>query len=108
MQEIQNLYREFLNNFPENLQPIISIGLAVLLVYAIFKVIKKDFIFIIALVVLLPASVPILKACGREWLGLLSFIEYWVDSNCLHFEARLQADEVKCLHFEARRAKKCG
>ncbi|MEK7618473.1 MAG: hypothetical protein AAB410_05005 [Patescibacteria group bacterium] len=73
MQEIQNLYREFLNNFPENLQPIISIGLAVLLVYAIFKVIKKDFIFIIALVVLLPASVPILKSV---WQGVVGFIKF--------------------------------
>ena len=73
MQEIQNLYREFLNNFPENLQPIISIGLAVLLVYAIFKVIKKDFIFIIALVVLLPASVPIIKSV---WQGVVGFIKF--------------------------------
>lgn len=73
MGEIQNLYIEFLNNFPENLQPVISIGLAVLLVYAIFKVIKKDFIFIIALVVLLPASVPILKSV---WQGVVGFIKF--------------------------------
>ena len=73
MNEIQILYLEFLGNFPPNLQPIISIGLAVLLVYAIFKVIKKDFIYIIALVVLLPASVPILKSV---WTGVVSFIKF--------------------------------
>ena len=73
MNEIQNLYLEFLGNFPENLQPIISIGLAVLVVYAIFKVIKKDFVYIIALVVLLPASVPILKSV---WGGVVSFIKF--------------------------------
>jgi hypothetical protein len=73
MNEIQNLYVEFLGNFPESLRPIISIGLAVLLVYAIFKVIKKDFIYIIALVVLLPASVPILKSV---WAGVVGFIKF--------------------------------
>jgi len=78
MNEIQNLYLEFLGNFPQNLQPIISIGLAVLLVYAIFKVIKKDFIYIIALVVLLPASVPILKSV---WAGVVSFIKFLLNIN---------------------------
>lgn len=73
MSEIQNLYIEFLTNFPENLRPIISIGLAVLLVYAVLKVIKKDFIYIIALIVLLPASIPILKSV---WEGVVSFIKF--------------------------------
>jgi hypothetical protein len=31
-------------NFPETLRPIISLGLALLVVYSVFKVIKKDFI----------------------------------------------------------------
>lgn len=78
MNEIQNIYIEFLANFPENLRPIISIGLAVLMVYAIFKVIKKDFIFIIALVVLLPASVPILKSV---WQGVVGFIKFLLNIN---------------------------
>ena len=73
MNEIQNLYIEFLTNFPENLRPIISIGLAILLVYAVLKVIKKDFIYIIALIVLLPASIPILKSV---WEGVVSFIKF--------------------------------
>ncbi len=78
MNEIQSLYLEFLSNFPENLRPIISIGLAVLLVYAIFKVIKKDFIYIIALVVLLPASVPILR---NVWQGVVGFIKFLLNIN---------------------------
>ena len=78
MNEIQNLYLDFLLNFPENLRPIISIGLAVLLVYAIFKVIKKDFVYIIALIVLLPASIPILKSV---WVGVVSFIKFLLVSK---------------------------
>ncbi len=73
MNEIQSLYLEFLTNFPENLRPIISIGLAVLLVYAVLKVLKKDFIYIIALIVLLPASIPILKSV---WEGVVGFVKF--------------------------------
>ncbi len=78
MNEIQNLYLDFLLNFPENLRPIISIGLAVLLIYAIFKVIKKDFVYIIALIVLFPASIPILKSV---WSGVVVFIKFLLKVN---------------------------
>ena len=71
--DIQNLYLEFLKNFPATLQPIISIGVAILIVYAIFKVIKKDWIFLIALVILLPASKPILISA---WQGIVVFIKF--------------------------------
>lgn len=73
MPDIQNLYLQFLNNFPVNFRPIISIVLAVLIVYAIFKVIKKDFIFLIVLIVLLPGSVPILKSV---WQGIVQFVKF--------------------------------
>jgi hypothetical protein len=78
MNEIQNLYLEFLLNFPENLRPFVSIGLAVLLVYALFKVVKKQFIYIVALVVLLPASVPILKSV---WSGVVMFIKFLLNTK---------------------------
>lgn len=78
MNEIQSLYLEFLLNFPENLRPLVSIGLAVLLVYALFKVVKKQFIYIVALVVLLPASVPILK---NIWQGVVMFIKFLLNTK---------------------------
>lgn len=71
--EIQNLYLQFLNNFPVALRPLISIGLAVLIIYSIFKVIKKDWIFLIALIILLPASKPILQSV---WEGVVVFIKF--------------------------------
>lgn len=73
MDQIQNLYLEFLQNFPENLRPVISLGLALLIVYSIFKIVKKDFIFIIVLIVLLPGSVQILKSI---WEGIVSFVKF--------------------------------
>ena len=76
--EIQNLYLQFLGNFPANLRPIISIGLAVLIVYSIFKVVKKDWIFLIALIILLPASQPILQSV---WQGIVVFIKFLLNTK---------------------------
>ncbi len=73
MFEIQNIYLQFLNNFPASLRPIISIGLGVLVIYSIFKIIKKDFVWIIALVIILPGSLPILKSI---WQGVVIFVKF--------------------------------
>jgi hypothetical protein len=76
--EIQNLYLQFLTNFPVTLRPLISIGIAVLIVYSIFKVVKKDWIFLIALVILLPASQPILQSV---WQGIVAFIKFLLNTK---------------------------
>lgn len=76
--DVQNLYLEFLKNFPLGLQPIISIGLAVLIIYSIFKVIKKDWVFLIALVILLPGSKPILESI---WKGIVAFIKFLLNTK---------------------------
>jgi hypothetical protein len=78
LSDIQSLYLQFLNNFPVTLRPLISIGLAVLIVYSIFKVIKKDWIFLIALVILLPASQPILQ---NVWQGIVEFIKFLLNTK---------------------------
>ncbi len=61
MAEIQKLYLDFLNMFPAFLQPFVSIALAGLFIFSIFQTIKRNFIWIIILVIMLPASIPILK-----------------------------------------------
>lgn len=73
MQQIQELYTQFLSIFPASLHPFISIALAIFLVYSIIQVIRKDFIYLIALIVLLPASIPIIKNVAEV---LLQFIKY--------------------------------
>lgn len=78
MNEIQSLYIQFLSNFPAGTRPIVSVALAVFLVYSLIKVIKKDFIFIIALVVLLPASVPILKSV---WEGVVALVKFLLSTK---------------------------
>ncbi len=78
MDQIQSLYLQFLANFPVNTRPVISIALAIFLVYSIFKVVKKDFIFIIALLILLPTSVPMLQ---NIWQGVVEFIKFLLNTK---------------------------
>ena len=78
MDQLQSLYVQFLANFPVNTRPVISIALAIFLVYSIFKVVKKDFIFIIVLLVLLPTSVPMLQ---NVWQGVVAFIKFLLNTK---------------------------
>ncbi len=57
----QQMYTQFLAHFPAWTHPVISLVLAVLLVYSIFQVLKKNFIYLILLIILLPASIPFLR-----------------------------------------------
>jgi hypothetical protein len=74
MDQIISIYTQFLNKFPAGLHPVISVILALLIIYSIIKIIQKDFIFIILLVVLLPASVPILKNIFDTLVTLIKFL----------------------------------
>lgn len=74
IQTLFDLYNQFLNNFPEQFHGWISLGLAVLLVVGIYKVIKKQFIYLILLVILLPASIPILGNIWKQVVEIMKFL----------------------------------
>jgi hypothetical protein len=74
MQEIQNIYNSILAPFPLFLHPFISFGLAIFLIYSIVQVLKKNFIFLIALIILLPASIPIIKQVGMSLVSIVKFL----------------------------------
>jgi hypothetical protein len=71
---LQKLYMDFLQNFPGPLQPIISLLLAALIVYAVIQILRKDFIYLILLVVLLPASIPILRNLADTIIQFIRFL----------------------------------
>ncbi|HEX5430226.1 MAG TPA: hypothetical protein VFX17_04085 [Patescibacteria group bacterium] len=73
MDQIISIYNQFLSYFPKNSHALVSLVLAVLIVYAIYKVIKHNFIYLLLLVVLLPASQPILK---NVWQGAVDLVKY--------------------------------
>ncbi|MBI4050853.1 MAG: hypothetical protein HY396_02670 [Candidatus Doudnabacteria bacterium] len=74
LQSIYSIYNQFLSYFPERTHGLVSLFLAILLIIGIYKVLKKQFIYLILLVVLLPASVPILKSIWEQLLALLKFL----------------------------------
>lgn len=74
MEILQDLYQNFLNYFPPFWHPIISVGLAVFFVYSVFQVLKQNFIFLIVLVVLLPASIPILKEVIEVLVNIVKYL----------------------------------
>lgn len=74
MSQILSIYNQFLSYFPANLHGLVSLGLAVLIVIGIIKVIRRDFIYIILLIVLLPASVPILQNIWESLSNIIKFL----------------------------------
>lgn len=78
MDQIYSIYNQFLSYFPENLHGLVSLALAVVIAIGIVKVIKREFVYILLLVVLLPASVPILK---NIWESLYSIFMFLLDKQ---------------------------
>ena len=74
MDQIFSIYNQFLSYFPASLHGVVSIVLAVVIAIAIFKVVKREFIYIILLIVLLPASVPILKNIWESVVTVIKFL----------------------------------
>jgi hypothetical protein len=74
MDQIYSIYNQFLSYFPENLHGIVSLALAAVIAVGIIKVIKREFVYIILLVVLLPASVPILKNIWESVYNIFMFL----------------------------------
>ena len=74
MDQVYSIYNQFLSYFPAQLHGLVSLALAVLIVVAILKIIKKDFVYIILLVALLPASLPILKNIWQSLSNIIQFL----------------------------------
>jgi len=74
LDQVYSIYYQFVGYFPKEYHFAISLILAGLIVYAVFKVIKRNFIFIILLLLLLPQSVPIFSGIWEGLLQILAFL----------------------------------
>jgi len=74
LQQIYSIYDQFLGYFPQNLHGIVSLALASLLVFGIYKVLRRQLVYLILLIILLPASVPILKNIWEQLFVLIKFL----------------------------------
>lgn len=72
--QIQDIYNKFLSYFPAEFHPYVSLILGIVLFIAIIQVLRKEFIWLIFLVVLLPASVPILKGIAEVVINILKYL----------------------------------
>lgn len=74
LESIYSIYAQFLSYFPQNVRGLVSLFLAILIVLGIYKVLRKQLVYLILLVILLPASVPILKNIWGQILEFLKFL----------------------------------
>lgn len=71
---IQDIYLQFLANFPIQYQPMVSVVVGLVIVYVVYRIIKRDFIFILALVFLVPTSIPVLESIWGGFVNLLKYL----------------------------------
>lgn len=74
IQSIYSIYNQFLSYFPDKVHGLVSLALAVLIVVGIYKVLRRQLVYLILLVILLPASVPILRNIWDQILEILKFL----------------------------------
>ncbi len=74
LDSVYAIYGQFLNYFPEKVHGLVSLFLAVLLIVGIYKVLRRQLIYLVLLIILLPASVPILKNIWEQILEFLKFL----------------------------------
>lgn len=74
LNEIKIMYAHVLTNLPAEAQPFVSLILGVVVVVAVLQILKKNLIWLIVLVVLLPASISILRGITELLIKLLKFL----------------------------------
>ena len=72
--DIQAIYLKVLSNFPTEIQPFVSLILGIVLVVAVLQVLKKNFIWLIVIIVLLPASLSILRGITNLLIAVLKYL----------------------------------
>lgn len=74
MQSIQEIYLKFMGYIPLSLRPAASLLLAIFIVFSIVQVLKRNFIYLIGLIVLLPSSKTILQSALDFAGGLIKYL----------------------------------
>lgn len=78
MHYLFSAYNFFINNFPVKYQGIVSLALLAVILITLYQLIRKNIIWIILLVLFVPASIPILSKIGQ---GILIFLKYIVTKS---------------------------
>ena len=70
--QIISIYEHFIGIFPINIQWIISLIIFVFIILAVIDLVKRNFVFLLLLILLIPASIPLLKSIFQ---GLIAFLQ---------------------------------
>ncbi|NMC36602.1 hypothetical protein GYA49_06205 [Candidatus Beckwithbacteria bacterium] len=73
LDELTALYDRFLTLFPGSIQPLVSLIIIIAVVLLVIDLVKRNFIWIILLILLLPASIPLLRSVLD---GVLAFLNH--------------------------------
>lgn len=66
-------YDAFIGNFATQYQGLISLGLLAIIIIVLFHLVRKNILWLVLLVIFVPASLPILRKIGE---GILLFLQY--------------------------------
>ncbi len=66
-------YDIFISNFPKAYQGLISVGILAVIVIGLYHLIRKSLLWLVLLLIFVPASIPIISRIGT---GLLEFLKY--------------------------------
>ncbi len=72
-----DIFTKFVSVFPQFLQPYVSVLVGVFLVITVIQIIRRQFVWLIALVILLPSSLAILRSVGNVLADVLRFLFTW-------------------------------
>ncbi|MGI5827933.1 MAG: hypothetical protein ACOX6V_02815 [Patescibacteria group bacterium] len=71
--QLISIYSQFIGIFPSQIQWLISLAIFVAIVIAVVDLVKKNFIWLLLLIILIPASIPLLRSI---FSGLVTFLQY--------------------------------
>lgn len=74
MQQFIDLYNQLLGYIPDFLHPVVAFALIIIIIYAAFQIVKKNFVYLIVLIILLPASVPFLKEILNTLIEVVKYL----------------------------------
>jgi len=72
MQQIIDFYNNLLNLIPEQYRIILAVLIIVILIFSLIRFLKKNLIWLVIFVLLLPAAWPSIRQIGTiawEWIG---------------------------------------
>ena len=74
MDALFKAYDVFISNFPAQYQGLISLGLLAVIIISLYQLVRKSLLWLVLLIIFVPASIPILAKIGQAIVGFLKYV----------------------------------